>query len=60
MMGLDAPPKWKQKKFTKDDFESQIGEIVGSARYVDARFHGTPTLLAHATVGTTICTSWAT
>ncbi|VDB96593.1 unnamed protein product [Peniophora sp. CBMAI 1063] len=35
MMGLEGPPKWKQKKFGKDEFEDRIGRIVGSARYND-------------------------
>lgn len=40
MMGLDGPPTWKMKKFSKDDFESLIGEVEGSVRFVLLRFYG--------------------
>ncbi|TCD70024.1 hypothetical protein EIP91_005276 [Steccherinum ochraceum] len=33
LMGLDAPPKWKQKKFSVDEFTNLFGEVEGSVRY---------------------------
>ncbi|KAA1477279.1 hypothetical protein DENSPDRAFT_808447 [Dentipellis sp. KUC8613] len=35
LMRLDGPPTWKMKKFSKDDFEAAIGEVVASVRYDD-------------------------
>ncbi|KAH8790435.1 hypothetical protein DL96DRAFT_754766 [Flagelloscypha sp. PMI_526] len=32
MLKIDAPLKWKMKKFTAEEFESAMGSIYGSAR----------------------------
>ncbi|THH17423.1 hypothetical protein EW146_g3382 [Bondarzewia mesenterica] len=32
LMGLDGPPTWKMKKFSKEDFEELFGEIQASVR----------------------------
>jgi len=40
MMGLDGPPTWKMKKFTKDNFVDLLGRISASARYSSLRLTG--------------------
>ena len=34
VLGLDGPPTWKVKKFTKDNFIDLLGPIRASARFV--------------------------
>ncbi|KAH9950921.1 hypothetical protein B0H21DRAFT_776327 [Amylocystis lapponica] len=33
LLGLGGPPKFKQKKFPKEEFERHIGELTASVRY---------------------------
>jgi len=33
LMKLDGPPKFKMKKYTRDEFEDRIGDIQASVRY---------------------------
>ncbi|KAH9918587.1 uncharacterized protein B0H18DRAFT_664440 [Fomitopsis serialis] len=40
LMGLDGPPKFKQKKFAKDEFQDLIGQCEGHARYNDLYISG--------------------
>jgi hypothetical protein len=34
LLGLDSAPKFKTKKFSKEDFQDHIGELEASVRYV--------------------------
>ncbi|TFY73305.1 hypothetical protein EWM64_g10707 [Hericium alpestre] len=52
LMGLDGPPTWKMKKFSREDFEEAVGEISASARYSDLEITSKDVTVRYSDEGT--------